>query len=124
MKFARISTLKIPLYYRKFDNKEVFIVKFISCNFGLCLMTQPLFLCSAKKFTLSCVLGKIRVFRPLRRATYGSALRTRKFFEKNLTKNFSVWVLCIQLLKVLNKDKIISPIVKFFEKGCGEKTFF
>ena len=42
MKFARISTLKIPLYYQKFDNKEVFIVKFISCNFVLCLMTQPL----------------------------------------------------------------------------------
>jgi len=33
-------------------------------------------------------LLKDRAFRPLRRATKGAAFGIRKFFEKNLTKNF------------------------------------
>jgi len=32
-----------------------------------------------------------KVFRPLRRATKGSAFGNRKFFKKNLTKNFWAW---------------------------------
>ena len=48
----------------------------------------------AKKFTLSCVFRTIREFRSLRRATQGSALRARKFFEKNLTKNFFARARC------------------------------
>ena len=45
-----------------------------------------LFLCVAKEFTLSCVLGRI-IMGLL-------APNPRKFFEKNLTKNFQAWVLC------------------------------
>ena len=53
-----------------------------------------LFLCKAKKFTLSCVLG---------RKTMGLlAPNPRKFFEKNLTKNFRMLV-CANIVRSIGQ---------------------
>ena len=46
-----------------------------------------LFLCSAKKFTLSCVFRTMRVFRTLRSAPQGVALRTHHLLKK-VDENF------------------------------------
>ena len=87
-----------------------------------------LFLCSAKKFTLSCVLRTIKVFRPLRRAPQGSALITCKFFEKNLTKNFHTLV-CANIVRTTVERTMYAktlPSVKFlalpFFKKVAKKS--
>ena len=79
-----------------------------------------LFPCFAKEFTLSCVFGRI-IMGLL-------APNPRKFFEKNLTKNFQTGV-CANIVRTINqrtnKQKILSPASRFLkDRGCGGKENF